>query len=128
MSIIYCDVDANFAKTQFGTIKNVYNADAVKQSIFTILETRRGERIMRPLFGSNLHYLLFEPVDLETASDIRNEIVSAIRENEDRVIMNFVKIHPFEERNQYVVEMDFNIINNPQSQNIRFGLIQNQYV
>lgn len=36
---------------------------SVRQAIYVILSTSKGERVMRPTFGSNLHKLLFLPND-----------------------------------------------------------------
>lgn len=128
MGIVYSDLDSGFAKEGSGLIKSVYNADSVKQSIFTILETRKGERVMRPDFGSNLHFLLFEPVDIETANDIRYEIFTSIKDNEDRVTINEVRISPISDKNQYIVSMNYTVINVANSKNVTFGLLQNTYV
>ena len=128
MGIIYCDLDSLLTKDSSGRVKNVYNADSVKQSIFTILGTRKGERVMRPNFGSNLHFLLFEPIDMETANDIRYEMFSAITQFEDRININEIKIAPLSDKNQYVVSIDYTVNNIANSQNVTFGLDQNVYV
>ena len=39
------------------------HAQHLRESIVQILGTRRGERLMRPTFGSRLHELLFETQD-----------------------------------------------------------------
>lgn len=125
MSITYCDLEINFKKNVYGVVKNVYNANSVKQSIFTILQTRKGERVMRPDFGSNLYALLFQPMDDDTVSDIRYEVFNAISEWEDRVIIEEIMITPYYAENQYVINMTYNVINTPYSENVSIGLVPN---
>lgn len=43
--------------------------------------TRRGERVMRPDFGSIIHDLLFEPFDEDTKEAVVEDAVKIIRED-----------------------------------------------
>lgn len=52
----------------------------IEQAIQIILLTPLGHRVMRPLFGSRLHELVFEPNNAETAA-------RAIRYAEDALLM-----------------------------------------
>jgi uncharacterized protein len=59
--------------------------DEVFSSILQILNTRRGERIMYPEFGSDLGPLLWEPNDLFLRQQIRVELVRSLNIWEPRV-------------------------------------------
>jgi len=54
-------------------------------SIKQILLTERGERVMRPTFGSNLRRKIFENINKGLVTDIQKEIVAAITKWEPRV-------------------------------------------
>lgn len=54
-------------------------------SIFTILSTIPGERVMRPTFGSYLRLILFENINRVTGLKARTEVFRAIGLWETRV-------------------------------------------
>lgn len=60
-------------------------ADHLRQSIYDILTTRRGERIMRPEYGSKVHELLDNPCTQEFIVDLYYECLAAIHRWEPRV-------------------------------------------
>ena len=62
------------------------------QSIMMILMTRKGERLMRPWFGSDLWQYLDAPVNAKTLAAMRAAIYTAIRDNEDRARIKTIKI------------------------------------
>ena len=66
--------------------------DLVKQSIVQIILTGRGERIMRPEFGSNAFAFVFENNTLLLQETIRAEVMSAISRFEPRAIVRSVDI------------------------------------
>jgi len=57
----------------------------IKQSLRALLLTTRGERVMRPEFGSGLKAYLFEGIDTTTASLIKNEVQTTVESFEPRV-------------------------------------------
>ena len=57
----------------------------VQQSLLIILGTARGERMMRPDFGSRLHELVFAPIDASTKAKVGKYVVEAIVAWEPRV-------------------------------------------
>ncbi|MDR0350663.1 MAG: GPW/gp25 family protein [Coriobacteriales bacterium] len=59
--------------------------DDIQEALRIILSTRRGERVMRPDFGSSLHEYVFEPADLNTATLIKKATTDAISQWEPRV-------------------------------------------
>lgn len=63
----------------------------LRQSIFDILMTRRGERVMRPDYGSNLFYLIDRPVNTAFMVDLYYEAVTAIHRWEPRVRITKVR-------------------------------------
>ncbi len=68
----------------------------IKHSIYQILGTYIGERVMVPEFGSRLPELLFEPIDEITIALARSYTIEAIEKWEPRVELNevIVNINP----------------------------------
>lgn len=50
-----------------GSIAMVEDHDSVRQAILLLLSTIPGERVMRPDYGCQLHWLVFSPNDETTA-------------------------------------------------------------
>lgn len=65
---------------------DVVEGDAcVRQSILLLLSTARGERVMRPAYGCDLHRLVFSPNDATTAGLAIHYVRSAVERWEPRV-------------------------------------------
>ncbi|MHB9037098.1 MAG: GPW/gp25 family protein [Armatimonadota bacterium] len=64
----------------------------IHESIRQILGTKKGERFMRPDFGTRLHELVFEPNDQLLYGLIRHEVMEALDIWEPRVIVNGVTV------------------------------------
>ncbi|HWT34875.1 MAG TPA: GPW/gp25 family protein [Paraburkholderia sp.] len=59
--------------------------DSVRQSIIIILSTARGERVMRPRFGCDLHQLVFAVNNVTTQSMAAWHVREALEEWEPRI-------------------------------------------
>ena len=59
--------------------------DHVRQSILLILQTARGERVMRPDFGAGLQDLLFSPATAATAALAEHTVRDALTRFEPRI-------------------------------------------
>jgi len=57
----------------------------IKQSIKSLLLTRKGERLFNSNIGTRLTDLLFETADFATASSIRDEILVILKNYERRI-------------------------------------------
>ena len=79
--------------TQISTATSSDHAH-IHESIRQILGTRKGERFLRPEFGTNLHELIFEPNDRVLYGLIRHEVMTALDEWEPRVIVTDVTVGP----------------------------------
>jgi phage baseplate assembly protein W len=82
---IYSDLN-EFDPLNQGPISR--DVQAIYQSIFNIINTKIGERMLNPDFGVNLETLLFKPMVPITATQIKREITSAIKRWEDRVTLS----------------------------------------
>ncbi|TLS53972.1 GPW/gp25 family protein [Paenibacillus antri] len=75
-----------------GRIKMSEHEDDIQESIRVIIWTSRGERIMRPTFGSGIERFLFESTDDMTLRLIESELEEAVRVWEPRVHNVEVKV------------------------------------
>ena len=73
-------------------------AESVRQSIRIILQTRPGERLMRPEFGGGLERYLHEPNTLTTRRQIRDLITSSLERWEPRILLDRVDVWEMDER------------------------------
>ena len=68
------------------------DADLIKQSIIQIVMTMKGERVMRPDFGSRVMQYVFENNTEVLAQQIRTEVFAAITKFEPRAILSNVDV------------------------------------
>ncbi len=84
-------VDANFSGIQINGSNSKRYYVSIAESIARILTTRLGERVMRPLFGSNLYLLRDRTFNSEWRVLATRYIFEAIKNNEPRV--KFKQLH-----------------------------------
>lgn len=75
-----------------GDFARVTDIEVILTSWNTILLTPRRSYQWDPEFGSDLHKMVFEPADSETASKIRDEVVSRLQANDDRAMITNVDV------------------------------------
>lgn len=101
--------DLNYIKPSLGD--RVYDIECVYQSIFSILGTKKNERVFRPGYGLNLNGYLFEPCDELTARSILYDITNVMN-LEPRVKFNTAKssVVPVPEQYMFLITIVFNIL------------------
>lgn len=92
--------DGYFDKT-FTTVEHT------KANLINVLSTKKGERIGRPQFGTNLEELLFEPMSEQLRVDIRSEIETAIEEFVPYVEITSLDVRRDEDKRLASVELEF---------------------
>jgi phage baseplate assembly protein W len=60
------------------TIAIAQHEEKIKQSVFIILATPKGERVMRPDFGCEIHDQVFDVIDSSTLTLIRTAVEEAL--------------------------------------------------
>ncbi len=78
-------ISVPFRFTQRGYPESCINDEALHDSVFTILSTLPGERVMRPNFGCFLRLILFENVNRVAGLRATYEIERALSLWEDRI-------------------------------------------
>jgi len=71
-----------------------YYDESIRQSIWIILSTARGERVMRPDFGCGIHNLIFALQNATTAGLVRHEVEQALLFWEPRIEVLRVSADP----------------------------------
>ena len=96
-----------------GLLARVTNEESVKLSIKNLILTRPNSRFYRPLVGSKINSLLFDPMDQITESSLKTAITSTIRNYEPRCNLQEVIIQPNYATQVYRVTIIFSLINIP---------------
>lgn len=72
--------------------KGLFNIETdiklIQGNIIQILATRKGERVMLPLFGSKILDFIHEPLDHVTCSLLRFEVINTVSTWEPRIILD----------------------------------------
>lgn len=66
--------------------------EEVQQALRILLSTRPGERVMRPTWGAGLRRFVFESMDQNLLTALRDAIERAVRFHEPRVLLERVDI------------------------------------
>lgn len=99
----------------------LFDFDLVKQDIINHFNTRKGERVMNPTFGTIIWDLLMEP--------LTDEVRAALRDDVDR-ICNFdpratpTQIDLIEQEGGYILEITLVLNNTDQTTNLRLSFNQ----
>jgi uncharacterized protein len=99
--------------------------EAIRQSIWMILGTAPGERVMRPDFGCGMHDFVFEVHDAGTATRICAAVREALAGWEPRIDVLDVSAVPDTARpSLLLIEIDYQV----RSSNSRFNLVYPFYL
>jgi phage baseplate assembly protein W len=82
---IYSDLSFTPSLNNEGDLTKVYDNDAINQSLYCIMNTRKGARIFDSDFGCDYQTYLFDPLDVETANNILKDILKAFAVYEPRI-------------------------------------------
>jgi hypothetical protein len=119
----WMDLDLNFAIHPIRKDINKHRAElAVINSIKNLVSTNHYEIPFQPEIGCNIRKLLFEPLDMVTATLIEREIIETIDNFEPRASVSKVVIKPDFDNNGFQVELLFKILNRTDPVAIKFFL------
>lgn len=83
--------------------------DSVRQSIWIILGTAKGERVMRPDFGCGIYDLVFEINDDSTAGRISEAIREALLAFEPRIDVKDVQVRAEQQGEVMLISIDYSV-------------------
>lgn len=108
-----------------GQIKMARYEDCVRQSIWTILSTAYGERVMHPDFGCGIHNLVFAPNSAGTIGQVVSEVQQALTQWEPRIDVLDVDAYPDPNQpNRLLIQINYQI----RTTNNRFNLVYPFYL
>jgi phage baseplate assembly protein W len=87
---IYSDLSFSPSLNNEGDISQVYDKDAINQSLYSIMNTRKGSRVMDPEYGCNFQSYLFDIFDVETANKIVEDVYTNFIRYEPRIIIETI--------------------------------------
>ena len=100
----------------------VTNENAIKQSVRNLVLTSFGESPFQPNIGSRVRGLLFEPFDVFTSEDLKDEISNTVERLEPRVELVGVDVKLSDDENSIDVGIEYAIVGQPQTQVVEFLL------
>ncbi len=94
--------------------------ESVKESVYLILMTQKGERWLRPDFGSGILSYVFTDISLTRISMMEKEIARTITDNEPRIAKTDVKIQPVMDQGCLIVSLEYTIARTNRKDNLVF--------
>ena len=82
------------APSRVGELEYVAGPDKVAQSIWIVLDTEPGERVMRPTFGCGLRRYLMAPNTAATRALIKHDVQIALANFEPRISVTDLQVSP----------------------------------
>jgi phage baseplate assembly protein W len=108
-----------------GQITMTQAEENIRQSIWMILSTARGERVMRPDFGCGIHNLVFAVNSAGTAGRVKTEVSQALIQWEPRInIININTVLDATQPNRLLIEIEYEV----RTTNNRFNLVYPFYL
>lgn len=98
--------------------------DSIHQSIWIILSTAPGERVMRPDFGCDIHRLLFAPQDADTIGRAARAVRQALLRWEPRIDVEKVVVTPDPQQARLRISVDYRV----RTSNSHFNLVYPFYL
>jgi len=81
--------------------------DKVRQSIWIILDTEPGERVMRPTFGCGLRRYLMKPNTSSTRALIQHDVQLALSTSEPRIDLQEVRVDPGDDPSLVLIQISY---------------------
>ena len=103
---LFLPIKLNDTKHDF---RELLDYASIENSIRNLFEWKQGERIILPDYGNSLHKLLFEPINEITSKRIGEEIESMFAKYEPRVNITDVFVEADEDRNEYRIQITYNV-------------------
>ena len=120
---LYSDIDVKFtANPVTGDINTKTDYLAVTQSLKNLLMLNHYEKPFHPEIGTNIRKLLFEMIDVTTSAALREEILNTINNFEPRVVVQSLDVIADYEKNGYMIELTYSIVNISKPAKIQFFL------
>ena len=81
----------------------------MQQSVWIILSTAKGERVMRPDFGCGIHELVFDTVTASTSGRVVSAVREALLRFEPRIDVRDVNVTPGGDGEVLLISVDYEV-------------------
>lgn len=101
-------------RSNIGGLLYTEDIERINHSIFLILETPKGSRLMMPEFGSDIHKYKFDPLDQVLMEKIKHTLRQDITKWEPRVLITdivFLTDEQSVDNNILYISMTYRIVN-----------------
>jgi len=102
-------VEDDKGEAEAGLLRTAEYEESVRQSIWLILGTAKGERVMRPDFGCGIYDLVFETNSASTAGRIEEEVKDALLFFEPRIDVLEVQVQPGGQGEMLMISIDYQV-------------------
>ena len=126
------DLNAKTPNTPTGTAKNKqdikinYDEEAIYNSIRNIFNTKKGQKILTPVFGLDLEQYLFENISKENGQIIGQTIYEELALYEPRIVVNDVTVTARPDNNEYKITISITIPSLNNKKGTATGLLTTQ--
>jgi phage baseplate assembly protein W len=108
-----------------GQVRLADGEEGIRQSIWMILGTSPGERVMRPDFGCGIHDLVFGANNAATATAVAGAVRDALATWEPRIdVLDVYAVPDPSQPNLLLIEINYQV----RSTNSRFNLVYPFYL
>jgi phage baseplate assembly protein W len=120
------DISFNFTKNPITKdVVVLKNEEAIKQSVKNLVLTKLGERLFRPLIGTNTTTYLFELNTTFSANSLIEEIENVLGIYESRINLKNITVNVEDDLNQFDVYIEYYIVGLPPIvQTVEFLLVR----
>ena len=107
------------------SVEMVSEEEDIRQSLYILLSTKQGERIMRPDYGSDVQSMIFEPIDVNTTTYLKESIRRAILYFEPRITLEQITVRQDDEEDGLLhVNLEYTI----RKTNTRTNMVYPYYI
>ena len=92
-----------------GVIAPAEYEESVRQSIWIILGTSKGERLMRPEFGCGIYDLVFEVNSASTAGKVAHAVRDALEVQEPRIDIRNVQVEAHGDGEELRIHIEYEV-------------------
>jgi hypothetical protein len=92
-----------------GKIRLASHEESVREAIWIILGTAKGERAMRPDFGCGIYDLVFEINSASTAGQVAQAVRAALLRFEPRVDVRDIQVQPQNGGEVLLISIDYEV-------------------
>ena len=92
-----------------GAIPTAQYEESVRQSVWIILGTAKGERVMRPDFGCGIYDLVFEVNSASTSGRVAQAVREALLINEPRIDVRNVQVDAQDGGEMLLIDVEYQV-------------------